>query len=316
MSSNEAPKTKKRKRDPRSRSFLFTLYYEKYNMTVDTAKEYIFGLQFGKKDKIVFQLETCPTTGRKHMQVWIYYDIAIELKEAKKRINPTEKEEVHIEIAHGKPAQCITYHTKDASRNEGPWFVNVPVPREPIVLKYEQLVEWQRTLVDELREQQDDRLVYWIYDGVGGAGKSNLQHHMREYMYATEIGQSLNDAAFSLVAYQEKNGFWPQIVYINLAKEEDMKNYSTIEKIKDGSFFSGKYESCSVFMPFPHLVVFANCLPQVQRLTWDRWEIWDLDKETRPNATVAPRKHSRFFITTEQSEAKRRRLLGFEEKQS
>lgn len=316
MSSNEAPPTKKRKRELRSRAFLFTLYYENYGMNDIQAKEFIYGLQFAKKDKLVFQLETCPTTGKKHMQVWIHYHDAIQLEEAKNRINPTSEHKVHIEVCKGKPHQNITYHTKERSRDEGPWFVNVPRPREPLVYTYDQLVEWQRTLVDELKETQDDRMVYWIYDGVGGAGKSNVQHYMREYMYATEISQNLNDAAFSLKAYHEENGFWPEIIYINLAKDEDMKNYSTIEKIKDGSFFCGKYESCSVFMPFPHLVVFANCLPQVQKLTWDRWEIWDLDKEVRPNATVPPRKHSRFYITTQESEAKKRRLLGFEEKQS
>jgi len=66
----------------------------------------------------VFQTETCPTTGRKHFQLYI------------QTMNPTALSTMHelldffkfhIEPAQGSPTQNVKYCTKEESRAAGPW---------------------------------------------------------------------------------------------------------------------------------------------------------------------------------------------------
>jgi len=46
-----------------------------------------------------------------------------------------------------------------------------------------------------------------------------------------------------------------------------------LESIKNGLFFSGKYESTQVVMNSPHLIIFANEPPDKSKMSADRWHI-------------------------------------------
>ena len=53
----------------------------------------------------------------------------------------------------------------------------------------------------------------------------------------------------------------------------------SIEEIKNGCFASSKYESKMVIMNSPHILCFANELPDTQKLSRDRWNLHDLNPE-------------------------------------
>jgi len=53
-------------------------------------------------------------------------------------------------------------------------------------------------------------------------------------------------------------------------------NYSAIESIKDGLATSAKYESTQLVFNSPHVFIFSNDLPQVHKLTLDRWKIFTI----------------------------------------
>ena len=53
-------------------------------------------------------------------------------------------------------------------------------------------------------------------------------------------------------------------------------SYSAIESLKDGLLFSGKYEGGVKLFPPPHVVIFANFLPDMTKLSIDRWDIHTL----------------------------------------
>lgn len=53
----------------------------------------------------------------------------------------------------------------------------------------------------------------------------------------------------------------------------DFLSYTGIEEIKNGCFFCGKYESDMVIMPIPHIIIFSNEEPNVDKLSADRWDI-------------------------------------------
>jgi len=58
----------------------------------------------------------------------------------------------------------------------------------------------------------------------------------------------------------------------------DYLNYEAIESIKNGCFFSGKYECTQVIMNCPHVIIFANSPPLEHKLSIDRWHIINIKK--------------------------------------
>ena len=53
-----------------------------------------------------------------------------------------------------------------------------------------------------------------------------------------------------------------------------------MEAIKNGCFFSGKYESGMVRFNSPHILVFANEPPERTKLSQDRWCVFALRDES------------------------------------
>lgn len=58
---------------------------------------------------------------------------------------------------------------------------------------------------------------------------------------------------------------------------EKFMNYGTLEQIKNGLFFSGKYESRMFMMDNVHEFVFANFAPPKGVVSDDRWVTTDLN---------------------------------------
>lgn len=71
-----------------------------------------------------------------------------------------------------------------------------------------------------------------------------------------------------------KAKFDPSIVIINLSRQaEGAFSYASVEAIKDGLCFSGKYEGGTRLFARPHIVVFSNWYPDITKLSIDRWDI-------------------------------------------
>lgn len=61
---------------------------------------------------------------------------------------------------------------------------------------------------------------------------------------------------------------------MNLSRQaEGALSYASIEAIKDGLVFSGKYEGGFRLFPKPHIVIFSNWYPDLAKLSLDRWDI-------------------------------------------
>lgn len=86
----------------RSRTWCYTLHDYTEEMEATLSKiETIYH---------VYGRETCPTTGRKHLQGFLRLKTAKSLKAVKKLLN---SQQVHLEIAKGSDEQNRTYCTKD-----------------------------------------------------------------------------------------------------------------------------------------------------------------------------------------------------------
>lgn len=70
---------------------------------------------------IVWQEETCPDTGRIHLQGYVQFQEKARLAKAKKTLLGDKNHRVHMESAKGTPDENKTYCTKDGGRNVNEW---------------------------------------------------------------------------------------------------------------------------------------------------------------------------------------------------
>ena len=68
-----------------------------------------------------------------------------------------------------------------------------------------------------------------------------------------------------------------ELVAFNLTRTTTERvNYEAIEALKDGLFFSGKYESETKVFDSPKLVIMSNSLPCYESMSMDRWDVYEL----------------------------------------
>lgn len=133
-----------------------------------------------------------------------------------------------------------------------------------------ELRDWQVKLKNEVLGKPHERRVIWYYDPKGNAGKS----WMKDYLVGKHDAFATENSASRDIAYAYKG---QRIAVFDFKRCMDGRvNYGAIEMIKDGSMFSPKYQSCYKMFARPHVVVFANWLPDRSAMSADRWSIREI----------------------------------------
>lgn len=182
----------------------------------------------------------------------------------------------HLEPCRGKEAS-IKYCCKSDGFIEAVARKGAPIqPRVVATLR-----PWQKAVVRQIDEdikEEDDRTIHWYWDGDGCSGKTALARWLVVHRQALFLGGKAKDALYA-VAQALENGAPPSLIVFNLARtREQFVSYETLESVKDGIFFSGKYESCSVIFNSPAVVVFANFEPDRAKLSQDRWDVVEVNE--------------------------------------
>lgn len=237
-----------------------------YVMTISCAKcanaNELWDLLDDNCKRFVFQKEE-GEGGYRH------YQIALSLKE---KMRMAQVKEAFAGLgAHIEKMKHVTkawkYAQKKETRVEGPWDKN----RRPIEIITE-LHAWQLTLRDILEEKPDNRTVHWYYDLIGGTGKTSFC----KYIVSTTNARYFNNNRTADVAHAW-NG--ESIVLFDFMRDDPQYiNYRVIEQLKNGILFSGKYESKQKVFNSPHVVCFANYLPNMAKLSADRWHIVEIQQ--------------------------------------
>lgn len=130
---------------------------------------------------------------------------------------------------------------------------------------------WQKTVIDTLTQQPDDRTIYWVTDEQGGQGKTRLATHLIRSHNAIELSGKMADMTYAYSQHKQ-----PIVIFDISRAAADMTNhiYSMAEKLKCGRLMNTKYQSKMVTFTAPHVIIFSNS-------TWDRTKFsHDRVKET------------------------------------
>lgn len=250
------------KQEPAKVSWCFTLN----NYTTEEVNDI---LSWSSKSSInyckyiIFGKEICPTTGTPHLQGYLKWGKKKRFTELKK-INPR----ISWKAAKGNKDANNLYCDKDRD-----YYIDGRKIRQPKVLKKEELRGWQRKIVDICETEPDDRTINWIWDD-GNFGKTACAKYIYTHFKCVFVNGKSADIKCAIARYYEANHYYPDIVlWLAPRNAEGYINYGTLEEIKDGLIFSGKYESGCFLMPCPHIFVFCNFEPDLSQLTEDRWNV-------------------------------------------
>jgi len=215
-------------------------------------------------------------SGTKHLQGFISCEKIQRLPEIVKN------KRIHWEKAKAGEEANKKYCSKD-----GDYVTNFLRPEEKRKLlripEKSELRDWQLEVLDRVEENQDREIV-WRYDELGGTGKTTLTKYLVHELGALCVDGKKADILYGastlIKSYDEETLFYKKIIFIlDLSRSlEGFVSYDSIEKLKNGLWYSSKYESGMTMIPPPVVIVFANFPPDKKKLSADRWNIKKISK--------------------------------------
>lgn len=229
-----------------------------------------------KYKKLAFQLE-------KGEEGTLHYQGCVDFKE---RLRLTSLKKIHAkahwERQKGSWSQSLTYCTKEETREDGPWTFNCekPKPKWTILTNPEDRTEWQQEIFRNLDGPVNHRNIYWYWENCGNVGKTKTALDMHTlYPSGLIVSGKASDIKAAIASLMREGKPEPHFVCWDLPRSrEGYIDYAALEEVKNGVFFSGKYESGMVRMEKqPHIVVFANFAPEEDKISKDRWVVRDIN---------------------------------------
>jgi len=140
---------------------------------------------------------------------------------------------------------------------------------------------WQQSMHDALMVEADSRIIYWVYDESGNTGKTRFCDIMEaRYLNRCLVMSSAGRASdiFDVIRNWMASGNRPEITLFDLPRtfEDRDSIYTILESIKNGRLTCTKYSGRTLRFRRPHVCVFANWLPQIEKVSLDRWRIFSL----------------------------------------
>lgn len=210
-------------------------------------------------------------------------------------LKPLGKEDCfHVEKAKGTQSANLNYVYAVRKQHELGWVQyakghNVPwdyCPRgcENLLWLHRNMKPWQREITDRVTGTASYRDILYIHEPVGNTGKTYLSKYLHYFHGAIITGGSASDMKHAISRWKEITGAFPVIIIFDIARSDrlNLDSYKAIEQIKNGLFFTGKYDSGMVAsLRPPHVVLFSNSKPVMQYMSQDRWCVRAIDPVTK-----------------------------------
>lgn len=216
----------------------------------------------------IFGREICPETGRPHLQSYVGFKPKVKTRWR------TLFKDVLPDSTNRRPAKGSEYSNLKYCAKDGNFVSNkkiLPVFKKPARV----LLPWQVfTEKRIIHNTQNDRKVLWIYDTVGNIGKSV----MVDYLVNEYNGMAISGAKRHVLAVAHKNKNCPLWIFDIPRTNKNGISYDALEALRNGLWMSG-FGDCTGMTRLdfnPSIVVFCNELPEWDKLSHDRWDVWEM----------------------------------------
>ncbi len=173
------------------------------------------------------------------------------------------------------------YMMKEDTKVEGPW-----TDKDEVKVLTTQLAWYnsqdERPFQKKLREMCsifDMRTIDLIWDTTGNCGKSLLCEALEYDGLCEEVPPyRLMDDIFAWVATRPIKKCYVIDMPRGMKKDRLGDFYSGIEIIKNGVAYDKRYSAKKIRFSRPRIFVFTNCLPCLNLMSIDRWNIWKINE--------------------------------------
>lgn len=203
----------------------------------------------------------------RHLQGCIQFQQPIEWLSLRNKFKcwwkPTNNQEA-AEIYCSKQLTQIAHHSKEN-------FEKKIAEKKFKTKNFDELYDWQKYVLTILEKQPDDRTIHWYWEPDGCAGKTTLIKYILKYYDTATYSCACKSADILSIADENKN-----IYLLNFTRnQEGYCPWSALEQLKDGLISDSKLKkkSINIVMDSPHVICFANWLPDTSKLSEDRWNI-------------------------------------------
>lgn len=260
----------------------------KYTLTINNPNEKMFdSIKHTCQEKgwgYIIGKEVAKT-GTKHLQIYIEHKYQIRF-ETLKKLWPT----AHIEKARGSKNDNLTYCSK-----EGNYSTNLTrdmtIRERCLEEEYKNVVwkPWQDQILKTITEDPHNRIINWIYEPEGNYGKSFLCKFIALKFENVIIADGKkNDVYNNIFDKIYEHNIEPRIILIDVPRHNlDFINYGAIEQIKNGMLYSGKYHGGICCFRIPHVFIFCNEEPDMEKWSKDRYNIIEISSRTLTSAEQA-----------------------------
>lgn len=254
--------------------------------SADQVKEYLTGVS-----AYAFQLEISPTTQRPHWQGWCRHTGAktfsqwkkllpgAHIEQQKSRYSSKASDYCAKEETRARPAELVALGMDPAMI--GPHLRNVIISGPKIIseLNDGNMYPWQHDMLSMYNAPVDPRKIIWVWETEGNTGKSALARHMAIGGHTLVVAGQAADVKAGVAAWHKpEKGKVVQDLNLLIWDIPRCNNghmsYQALEELKNGCFYSPKYESGMVVTKKPHVWVFSNQAPELEKLSKDRWELY------------------------------------------
>lgn len=257
-------------RNTKGRAWCFTWNnYEASDISYLTGTleqgKYIFGEEVG-------------SNGTPHLQGVVKWDNPRSFKAMQKLF----QQKAHIEPCKNWNAS-INYCSKD-----GKTYTNIKENTniaDQILEKYYTNITWkpwQQEIIELVENNEPDtRSIYWYWEESGNTGKSFLCKYL-DIKYDAIICSGKKADVFNqtnMWLQKYKNQKSPRLIICDIPRDDiEYLHYGTLECLKNGHLYSGKYEGGKCIFDHPHVIIFANTPPLEKKISKDRWKITKIDQ--------------------------------------
>lgn len=276
-------------------------FSDRYTLTVhgDTREQRDSFREFCSSDEITIAVAARETGAHGvHPHLQAYFELAQKAR-VLKRLKEAFGNNFHVEAARGTREEAISYVYGLGKPYEIGWIVyskgeyETPPRYSGYAMSFmqsflEEARPFQRQILEIVQNSaRENRTIYWFWERHGGVGKSALGVYLHRMYGALLLTGRRSDMKHAMSRMRELSNIDPPIVVVDLGRESSLGGdlMLGIEEIKNGCFFSGKYESGMIDMKQPvHMIVFANRPPLRGWFSDDRWKVYHIKKdgETRP----------------------------------
>lgn len=235
------------------------------------SEEHIPFLQERLKDhKYIFKPEIGEENKTPHLQGYVCF------KTKKRPLSEIPCSKIHWIKCNGSEQDNIDYICKEET-SAGPIYTNIELKQKlEDPLEGKKLYYWQDDIISIIKTKPDPRIIYWICEEKGNSGKTTLCKHLCQKYNSLLLSGNSNDIKCGVTNFIEKHPACKVMLFHYTKDQQHKVSYNALESIKDGIFFSGKYESGMVQYNIPHIFCFANFKPNIEKLSKDRWQIIEL----------------------------------------